>query len=817
VVEGQEGRTEKGPTVGGPAAKAGGMGGLRLSSLDRKLVRDLRGMLGQGITIALVVAAGIGGFIALRATFASLQESRDTYYERYRFGDVFAQLERAPEGLASRIEAIPGVALAYTRVVEPVRIPLEGVVQSPVGQVVTLPPDGNPPLNGVLVREGRLPQPGRDDEALLLDAFAERWGFSSGDTLRVVMNGSLRPVLVTGLATSPEFVYPIPPGGALIPDDERFAVLWMDRRGVAPVFRMEGAFNDVVLRLNRGASEREVLARLDDLLEPFGGRGSVGRDLQASNFILDGELDQLRQFATVVPIIFLGVAAFLLNVVLSRLLHLQRTQVAALKALGYRDREIGLHFLKMVSGVVMAGSILGVALGAWLGGAMTELYGGFFGFPVLEFRMGWGLPLTGVMVALAAGGAGAFGSLRKILSLSPAEAMNPEPPARYRPTLLERLGLGRLVGPGGRMVLREVGRRPVRTGLSALGIAMAVGILVVSRFSGDALEFLIENHFYRAWRESVTVAFTGPVPERGVRELLSLPGVERAEGIRVTAARMHVGHRWRDVPLLGYPDGSRLRRLMDDRGGTHPLPNGGVVITDKLGEVLGVEVGDTVRITLREGRPGDAHLVVTGTVDEMFGLQGHMRLRDLNALLGEEPRVSQALLSIEAGSFQELERRLSRLPVVADVGSRDALVQRFREQSGELLLVMTLILTIFATVIAAGVVYNNARVAVSMRERDLASLRVLGFTRREISVVLLGEMAVQVLLAIPLGLWIGQALCEGIAGTVDPERYRLPLVLSPTTYGYAVAVVLLASLVSALLVRRRLDHLDLIGVLKTRE
>jgi putative ABC transport system permease protein len=789
----------------------------RLSALDRKLVRDLASLLGQGVTIALVVGAGIAGFIALRTTFQSLEESRATYYERYRFGDGFVQLERAPESLGGRLEAIPGVARAYTRVVEPVRIPLEGVVQSPVGQVVTLPPDGDPPLNGLLLREGRLPEVGRSDEALLLDTFAERWGYAPGDTLAAVMNGSLRPLLITGLATSPEFIYPIPAGGGLVPDDERFAVFWMDRAGAAPIFRMEGAFNDVVLRFHRGASEREVLALVDQVLEPYGGRGAYGRDLQPSNFILEGELAQLQQFATVVPVIFLGVAAFLLNVVLSRLLHLQRTQVASLKALGYRDREIGFHFFKMMSGVVAGGAVLGIGLGAWLGQAMTDLYGSFFGFPVLEYRMGWGPPLAGTLIALVAGGVGVAGALRKILSLKPAEAMNPEPPARYRPSILERMGLGRLVGPSGRMVLREVSRRPIRTGLSALGIALSLGILLVARFSTDALDFLIETQFYQAWREDVTVTFAGAVPERGVRELLHFPGVRHAEGVRLTPVRMHVGHRFRDLPLQGYPDGTRLRQLVDAEGQLLPMPRGGVVLTSKLGEVLGVEVGDTVRVALREGRPGEARIVVAGMVDEMFGLQGHMRLRDLNTLLGEEPRVSQALLSIDRGSFEALERRLSRVPAVADVGSRDALVGGFREQSGELLVVMMLILTAFASVIAAGVVYNNARVALSMRERDLASLRVLGFTRREISAVLLGEMGVQVLLAIPLGIWVGIQLCEGIAGSIDPERYRLPVVLSPATYAYAIGVVLLASAVSALLVRRRLDNLDLIGVLKTRE
>ncbi len=789
----------------------------RAGPLDRKLVRDLAGMLGQGITIALVVAAGIAGFLTLRATHHSLLESRDAYYERYRFGDAFARADRVPEAVAGRLSTIPGVALAYTRIVEPIRIPFEGVPQSPVGQVVSLPAGGQPPLNGIFLREGAFPTPGSAEEALLLEAFAERWGVGVGDTLRVVMNGALRPVRVTGLATSPEFIYPIPAGGAAIPDDERFAVLWMDRRGIAPVFRMEGAFNDVVFRLQRGASERAVLAAVDELLASYGGRGAIGREYHPSHAILEGELAQLQQFATVIPFIFLGVAAFLLNVVLSRLLNLQRTQVAALKALGYRDREIAVHYLKMVSGVVLAGSVLGIGLGGWLGSATTSLYGSFFGFPVLEFRMGWGAPFLGGLSALAAGVIGAGGALRKILRLSPAEAMNPEPPARYRPSLPERVGLGYVVGPSGRMVLREIGRRPVRTTLSSIGIAMAVGILVVGRFMPDALEFLIDHQFHRAWKENVTVSFFGPVPERGVRELLSLPGVERGEGLRTTGARMHAGPRWRDVALQGYPDGVTLRELVGADGRVHPLPAGGVILTEKLGEVLGVRIGDTVRLTLREGRSPDGSLVVTGFVDEMFGLQGHMRMSELNALLGEAPTVTQALLLVEPTRFDELEAALAGVPAVADVGSRDALVQRFREQSAEYITVMTLIITLFASVIAAGVVYNNARVAVAERSRDLASLRVLGFTRREISTVLLGEMAVQVLLAIPIGLWIGYRLCLGIAGSVDPEQYRLPVVITPATYGFAVSVVLLAAAGSAFLVRRRLDRLDLIGVLKTRE
>jgi putative ABC transport system permease protein len=331
------------------------------------------------------------------------------------------------------------------------------------------------------------------------------------------------------------------------------------------------------------------------------------------------------------------------------------------------------------------------------------------------------------------------------------------------------------------------------------------------------MDFLIDHQFYRAWKEDITVTFNRPVPERAVRELVHFPGVLQSEGLRTTGVRLHSGHLWRDVPLQGYPDDAQLREFIDSRGASLPLPSGGVVLTGKLAEVLGVSLGDTVRVTLREGRNREGALVVSGLVDEMFGLTGHMRLADLNALLGEEPRVTQALLRVDASQAGELEDRLSEIPGVADVGNRNSLVQRFKDQSATYLAVMTLIMTCFASVIAAGVVYNNARVAVAERSRDLASLRVLGFTRREISGVLLGEMAVQILLAIPIGLWIGYQLCLGIAGSIDPEMYRLPVILSPGTYAFAVAIVLLAAGGSALLVRRRLDHLDLIGVLKTRE
>lgn len=787
-----------------------------MRTLDRRLLRDLKERWTQLLTIGLVVASGVAAYIALNSTFRALDDSRTLYYETNRFGDVFADLERAPDAVGERLAEIPGVTLVHTRLAAPVRIPLKTGTHPPIGMVVGLPPGGKAPLNRVRVEEGRMVETGRDDEALLLEVFAQRNDIVPGDTLPVVMEGTLRQVRVVGLANAPDFIYPAPPGDAPVPDDERFAVLWMDQSATSPAFDMEGAFNQVTLRLGPDAAEEAVLAQVDQVLDPWGGQGAVGRDRQRSNLFLNMRFDQLEAISGFVPILFLAVAAFLLNVVLSRLVRLQRGEIAALKALGYHDREIGAYYLRFVSVIVVVGSALGVALGGWMGRGITGFFTQFFGLPLLEFRV---LPETvavAFVVALVFGFLGAFGTLRRILRMAPADAMRPEAPARYRKTFLERLGIGDLFGSSGRMVLRELGRRPVRALVSSLGVALAVGIIVVGRFSHDAFNVIIDRHYYLAHQEDVSVALLGPTPERAIREAQAIPGVVRAEGIRTTPVRIHAGTRWRDMGLHGYAEGSSLRRLMDASGHISPLPEGGIVLTSALAEILDVGVGEPVEVTLRE-RGRTRSLPVTGLVDEMFGMQGHMRLDDLNRLLGEGPTVSRLLLTVDPGDFDRVEARLTQMSGVMEITHKESAVDRLREMAADPQAALVLVLSLFGSIIAIGVVYNNTRVALSIRARDLASLRVLGFTRREISGILLGEQAIQVLLAVPVGLLVGRVLVAQLVATMDLEEYRLPLVITPETYAFATSVVLAAALASALLVRRRLDRLDLIGVLKERE
>jgi putative ABC transport system permease protein len=786
-------------------------------ALDRKLLRDLVHLKGQVLTVALVVACGVAGFVTFQSTWESLERSKRSYYERYRFAHAFVALKRAPESVARRLEAIPGVALVHTRVVQTVNLPLPGHPQSPIGQIVSLPDGMEPPLDRLILEAGRLPERGQGDEAVLLTAFARRNRIGPGGRMPAVINGKLRDLRIVGLASSPEFVYPQPPGGGTFADDERFAVLWMDRAAIAPAFQMEGAFNDALFRLQPGASEPAVLREIDRILEPYGGFTAVGQDRQASNYIVREEMAQLKAWATVVPVIFLSVSAFLVNMVLSRLVSLQRPEIATLKAVGYANRAIGLHFLKLVSVVVLLGGAVGLVLGAMLGRALTALYTDVFHFPLFSYRLSPLVMVAGGAVSLASAVAGAATAVRRVVRLTPAEAMRPPAPAVYRPLLSERLGLDRFISQAARMILRELERRPLRTALSALGIGACIAILVVGRISEDAIDTVLDVQFQRAWREDLSVAFRDPLPDRVVGTLAGLPGVLHAEGLRTVAARVEAGHRSRDVAVVGYPDGAELRRVVNGAGREVPLPLAGALMSAQLGRALQVVAGDTLPLKLLEGDRRTLRLPVSGLVDDMAGLQVYLRKPRLEELLGTVPSSNAASLTVEPAYRLEVERRLNDMPQVASVSDRPAAIRKFRAETGTSMLIISAVLTAFAATIAIGVVYNNARVALSLRSRDLASLRVLGFTRGEVSGILLSELAAQVIVALPLGLLLSRWFTTWVVNLSHPERFRLPDEVAPRRLAFAVLVTLLASAASALLVRRQLDRLDLIGVLKTRE
>lgn len=787
-----------------------------ISALHRKLLRDLWQMKTQCLAICLVMASGVATFVMSQSALKSLETTRSTYYERYRFADVFTRLKRAPNALAARIAEIPGVARVQTRVVVDVTLNVPGLAEPAIGRLISVAERSSPGLNDLHLRQGRSIEPGRRGEALVSEAFAIANSLTLGDRLEAVINGRKQDLTIVGIALSPEYVYSIRPG-EFIPDAHSFGVFWMGATDLSAAFDMQGAFNDVALALGLDASEAEVLRQLDRLTEPYGGLGAYARTEQISNKFLANEMSQLRATALIAPLIFLSVASFLLNVVLSRLIATQREQIAALKAFGYTRFEIGRHYLEFVLILVVIGVTLGSAVGAWLGQAVTVLYADFFHFPVFYYFLDADVVLTALGFTGLASVLGTFGAVRAAMLLPPAEAMRPEPPTNFRATVLERLGLGRLLSPPLLMILRKLERKPRQAGLSCLGIAFAISVLILGNFTMDAVDYMIDFQFFASQRQDVTVTFVEPTSSRAVHDLRHLPGVRHVEPFRSVPVRVRFGHMSRRLGIMGLPSEPHLFRLLDARHQPVTMPADGVVMSAKLGEILGCRLGDRVDVEILEGERPTRETTVVAFLDDFADPAVYMDLHALNRLMREGEVYSGAFLAVDESRRNDLYTYLKKTPKVAGVNVKQATLDNFRKILDENLLRMQLFNIGFASIIAFGVVYNSARISLSESSRDLATLRVMGFTRGEISMILLGELALLTLAAIPVGLCIGYAFAALLAVALDTESQRIPLIVSSRTCAFAVTVTLIAALITGLIVRRRLDQLDLVSVLKARE
>jgi putative ABC transport system permease protein len=787
-----------------------------MRALNRKLLRDLWDIKEQALAIAAVIGCGVATFVMSLSTLASLRLTQETYYDRYRFAQVFATLKRAPQTLEARIAEIPGVSRVQTRVVRDVTLDVAGLTEPAVGRLISIPENSRPKLNDVYLRRGRYIEPGHSEEVLASEGFADAHGFQPGDKVTAVINGRLKRLKIVGVALSPEYIYQIRPGD-IFPDDKRFGILWMGRKPLEAAFDMDGAFNDVCLTLMPGASEPEVIRRLDRLTAPYGGLGAYGRHDQVSHRFVSDEIEQLRAMALIAPSIFLGVAAFLLNVVLARIISTQREQIAVLKAFGYTHLDVGVHYLKLVLLIVLVGGTLGTAFGAWMGHGLTVMYTRFYRFPVLKFHLGSDVLVMAAAVSAGAAIVGTLAAVRRAILLPPAEAMRPEPPKTYRATILERLGLAALLSQPARMILRHLERQPWKACLSSFGIALAVSVLILGSFSIDALDYIIDVQFNFAQRQDMNIAFVEPRSVRALHEVAHLPGVIDCEGFRAVPVRLRHENRARRQAIMGYSPDARLQRLINDKVETVSLPPQGIVLATKLAELLGVREGDLVRVEVLEGSRPVRDVPVTGLVTEFLGAGAYMSIDALNHLMREGPTISGSFLTADAQSSGKLYDTLKHTPGVASVTVRKAAIRSFQDTMAENMLQMRMFNVMFATIIAFGVVYNSARLALAERSRELASLRVMGFTRGEISSILLGELAVLVLSALPLGMAIGYGFAAMTALAFDTELYRIPLIVEPRTYAFAVTVVLVSAVVSGLVVRRKLDHLDLVAVLKSRE
>ncbi|MGH1464747.1 MAG: ABC transporter permease [Cognatishimia sp.] len=787
-----------------------------MSPLDHKLLRDLWRMKGQAFAIGMVIAVGVGMLVMMTGLVTSLNETRATYYERYRLAEVFAPVTRAPDSMATRLAAIDGVSSVEPRVVGAALIDVADFDLPVQAQAVSLPDLRSPRLNDVFLTDGRMINSDHTDEILLLETFAQSHDLRPGDRIDATMNGARRSFQIVGLTQAPEFLYTTAPG-ELIPDDARFGVIWMSRSALAAAYDMDGAFNVALLSLSRGANEAAVQVAVDRILAPYGGTGAYPLADQASNQLVSDEIGGLEAAAVGVPPIFLAVAAFLLYIVINRMVQSEREEIGLMKAFGYTNTEVGAHYLKLVMAIAIGGALAGCLMGVAGGRALIQVYVTYFKFPFLVFQLDPASFVTGVGVSILSASAGGLLVLRSVFALTPAAAMRAPAPADYSRTGTIGHALNRFLDQPSRMVIRRITRQPARMAGAMIGIAcgMALSVSMITIYAG--FDRTIDLTFNVIDRSDVTVTFTHAAAETTIFNLRRMEGVSYVEPVRHVPAVLRHGLATHRGVVSGMPSDARLSRALDSSLADIPLDTGGIVLSTALAKKLKIQPGDILTVEVREGRQPVLQIPVTAVAESLLGAPSYMDLTTLNRALREPNRVSGAYLSIDEGFATEIYAALQDMPTVAGVSVKSQAETAFQTLMNTGAGAIRYVMGAIAFVITFGIVYNAARIAYAERSRDLASLRVIGFTKGETAFVLLGELAIVTLVALPIGGVLGYYLSFGIAAGFSSELYQIPAIFDPASYGFAALVVLGAAVASGWLVIRDIDRAELVSTLKTRE
>ncbi len=787
-----------------------------MRALDKKLLRDIWRMRLHAAAVALVLGCGLAVFVMAVGMRGSLERTRTEYYARYHMADLAVSLVRAPDRLADALAQAPGIAAIETRVSGLALLDLPQIEEPASARLVSLPRLGRPRVNDLALARGRWPDPAHLDEVIVSEAFANALRLALGGRIDATIHGRRQSLVVVGVANSPEFVFVAAPG-ELFPQPERFGVIWMGREALGRAYDLDGAFNDVVFRVAPGAHQAESIAALDTLLEPYGAGGVYGRDRMISDRYLSEELRQLATMAAFLPAFFLIVAAFLVNIALGRVIATERSNIGLLKAFGYSDAAVAWHYAKSALAFAAIGALIGSIAGIAFGRAIADIYQEYYHFPSLEFSAS---PLTFAaawIAGLTAAGAGALVSVWRAARLAPAAALAPPRPATFFQMGGAVATLSARLDAKSRIILRRIVRFPRRAATTSFGVALAIALLVVAGAFPAVMDRLLDVHFSIANRQDVTLSFVETRQQGVLHDIERLPGVIYAEPFRVDDVFFRNGARRVNEAIFGVPPGARLNRLIgQDQRAIEP-PAAGVVLARALAEKLDASPGDAIEIEQTRGRRVRAMVRVAGIIEPMVGSSAYMELGALSRLMREPQRVSGAHVVLDGSSYGAFNRAIKETPALVGASFITLAERSMRRNFEEGVGFMNFMYAAFAAVMAGGVAFSAARITLAEQERDLATLRVLGFTRTEVSYVLIGELLALALLAVPLGCVLGTLLANWLMQLFETDMYSFPFVFNPEGYAFAVAFTLACVAVAALVVRFGVDRLDMVGVLKARD
>lgn len=753
-----------------------------MSALDHKLWRDVRNNAGILLSVVAIIAVGVGSFTGLLSTQRILHNTQSDYYRQYRFADFWVDLKKIPLPAVQALEQIPGVASVEARVVFDVILDMHDMPEPVTGRLISLPTQGfDRTINGVHLVRGSGFSDTRNEEVIVGDSFAKAHRLQPGDRIEIILNRRKESFVIVGTAISPEYIYQVPSFGSFAPDPEHFGILYLKETYARELLGFKNAANQIVGQLVPGYEQDvDVLLRqMDRQLAPYGVLSSVSRRLQPSNRFISDEIRSLGITATVMPSIFLLVAVLVLNVLMNRFAQSQRIIIGTFKAIGYSNWRITEHYLSFGLIIGAVGGGLGIAMGLGIASGLMHLYKGFFQFPTFTYQAYPDLLLAGMILSLLFAVAGTAKGVWSVLQLHPAEAMRPKPPERGGAIWLERFApLWRRLSFRTHIALRSLFRNQVRTATTIVSGVLAVAIIFAALTMRNSMYYLVEYQFEQIGHSDVDLSLRDSRNMDALYEARRLPGVQSAEAVYGLAADLRSGRISRRTVITGLSGNHQLTTPMDKHKQPIEIPPAGLVLSDKLAEILGAQVGDTVELTPVLGNRLPRIVPVAAIVEEFMGVGAYGDLNYLARLVNEPPLLNSIQMAAEPTRVNELYAAIKQLPDVSGINVRSQTKANIVNTILKTMIFSIGLIVLFAGIIAFGSILNASLIEIADRTRDISTFRVLGYRPLQVADIFFRENAFIFGTGLVLGFPVGYIMVHLISRVYNTELFRMPVFVS---------------------------------------
>ena len=762
---------------------------------------------------AILISVGAFIYVAMGISAFALEDSMHRYYRDYRMADVFSRVARAPVSAMDDLLAIDGISAVDARLTYDARAEVYGA-----DQIITLRlmsfTDCDERLNKFHITYGEFPS--GENDIVLGHNFFMAHGLEPGAQIEVIIRGRAHSFNIAAAALSPEFVYAIPDASNMFPDDMAFGYAYVSYESLAAMLDMRGMANDISFLLSPGTEFDDIRAELEDALERYGLISLIPRDDQLSHAILEMEIHSLQSMSQSLSIMFVACSMVMLYLMLKRLVEQDRAQIGTLKAFGFKNIEILLHYLTYGVVIGILGGFIGALAGFLSADALIYTLGEFFKMPEMSTYQSADIVIQALIIAVAGGVLGSFMGAYGVINLHPAAAMRPAPPKPVKYDILSMLPFIKIfLNSRGFMALRSIDRNRVRSAFIIVGVMFSFSIIALMNSMAGMVDTLIYDQFEKVRMYDVRVSFTRPIPITGaVWSIYAAPGVTKAEAVFETPVMLINKHIREGALITGMNPDSELIRIFDINRNAHvTLCNRGIILSYALAQDLAVQPGDRIYVS-SPLLVYDRAIYVADIVKEIIGGGNYMSIEALTDLLDISPLASSVVFNTD--DLPYIMRHLRDAEFISSIddvrGSQAAMAELMGSYD-----VLLSTMWLMGVLVALVIIYNTSSISLNERKREYATLRVLGLNVSEVAEIMSFEYWALAAVGMILGIPFTGVLRAGLINMIDVDFFNM----SPHTELQAFMIAFIgcwaAVVISNTIAKRAIKKFDIVEVLKERE